>query len=183
MKYMVLLFSAILLTLVAFNSACAQIERGDTELSAQMSFMSRSFEQSSSSFWTLLLAARYGYFLTKNLEFEPEVMFSIYKDDDPGFVLSGNLAYNFSSRNPNNKIVPFISGGLGISNTIIFLPNIAYEGAEDTFWTILNAGAGVKLFVTERIAVRWEYRFQRFFESRDVTYHTLFFGLSGFFGK
>ncbi len=182
MKSVFLLFFAFLLTSTVFNTACAQIERGDKELSAQMSFMSRSYEQSSSSFWSLLLAVRYGYFFRKNLEFEPEIMFSVYKNEDPGFILSGNLAYNFISRNPGNKIVPFISGGLGISNTIIFLPNIAYEGMEDTSWTVLNAGAGVKLFVTEQIAIRWEYRLQRFYESRDVTCHTLFFGLSGFFG-
>lgn len=182
MKLMILL-SAVVLVMIAFNSASAQIERGDKELSAQMSFMSRSFEQSSNSFWSLLLAARYGYFLRKYLEFEPEIMFSIYKDEDTGFVISGNLAYNFGSRNPGNKVVPFIYAGLGFANTIIFLPNIAYEGAEDTFWTILNGGAGVKLFMTEQIALRCEYRFQRFFETRDITYHTLLFGLSVFFGK
>ncbi len=196
MKSALLLFFAALLLIVS-SDASAQIERGDKELSVQMSFMSRSIEQSSSSFWALLLAARYGYFLGKYLELEPEIMFSILKDEDPGFVISANLAHNFSRSNPENKIVPFILGGLGISNTFMFLPNVPFVGQE-TSWTILNAGAGVKLFVSEQIAVRLEYRFQRFFassdatdhdpfqsdfESRDVTCHNLFIGLSGFFGR
>jgi hypothetical protein len=182
LKRVIISLAIAVFTLFTFDIASAQIEQGQSELSSQFSFMSRSYESSDNSFYSLLLAIRYGYFISKNLEFEPEMLFSIYKDDDPGFILSGNLAYNFSRSDPDNKIIPFIFGGFGISNTIIFLPNVAYSGAESTTWTLLNAGAGIKVFVSEQVALRWEYRYQRLFEARDVSYHNLYIGISVFLG-
>jgi hypothetical protein len=167
--------------LCAFDTASAQIERGRHELSGQVSFMIRSAEGSSSSFDALTVSARYGYFITNALEFEPELMFGKYKSSDPGFIVSMNLAYNIGGSNPDNRTVPFLLAGGGVANTFIWLPNAPYISLDDTH-EVINAGAGIKVLLTNQIALRLEYRYRRFFMSRDIHHHDLFIGLSAFFG-
>ncbi len=103
------------------------------------------------------LAGRFGYFLSKNIEIEPEVAIGKFEDADVGYVLSCNLNYNLTA---GGKTVPF------------FL-----AGGEDTYM-LLNAGLGVKVFLSETAAFRAEYRFQHIFaEDGYITYH---YGLIGF---
>jgi hypothetical protein len=156
----------------------AQTEKGDKELSIAASFMSRKFERADEAWHAINLATSIGIFVTDGFEIEPEILISKYKDEDMGIVLSGNLAYNFNTSNGNP--VPFILGGAGYANTIIFLPRAAYEGDEDDNWTVINGGAGLKIFISKPIALRLEYRFQKFLGDTDVTNHIIFFGVSVF---
>ncbi len=181
MKRLLIPLATTVITLFTFSIASAQIEQGQHELSSQVSFMIRSIEHSSGSVDALTVSARYGYFITNVLEFEPELMFSKYKNSDLGFIASANLSFNVSRSNSDNKIVPFILAGGGIANTFIWLPDALYEGLDDTHG-VLNAGAGLKVFLTNQIALRLEYRYHRFFMSRDLNYHNLYIGISAFFG-
>jgi opacity protein-like surface antigen len=181
MRSLLIIFAVALFIILSVDTVFAQTENGDIELSGAASFMSRKFEDAEEAWWVINLATRLGIFVTRTIEIEPEIMFSKYKEEDLGYALSGNLVFNISSRSPDNDIVPFFLGGFGVSNTIQFLPNILWFGSEDNTWTILNLGAGFKLFISKQVALRLEYRFQNYFEEENITYHNIFFGISAFF--
>jgi hypothetical protein len=72
---------------------------------------------------------RFGWFLWKGLQLEPEVMFTIPIGEDKGdmaYFLAGHLVYNFKA---SPKLVPFVGGGAGIGNGIPFLGWV--EGSSD----------------------------------------------------
>ena len=181
MKRLIIALAIAVFAIFAFDTASAHIEQGRHELSGQVSLMIRSVE-SDGSFSALTLSTNYGYFITNALEIEPELLFSKYEHCESKFIVSMNLAYNFGGSNPDRKIVPFLIGGGGISNTILLYPGTPTWGLEEKSFTVLNAGAGAKIFLTSQVALRLEYRYQQFFESRDYYYHNVFLGISAFFG-
>jgi hypothetical protein len=170
----------IVFILGSFEPALTQIRPGEREFSLAASYSSRKFENDDESWTALNIAARAGFFMNRHVEIEPEILFSKYKEQDAGFILSGNIAYNFKSRGAEKTTIPFIMGGLGYANTLLFLPNIASSGAEDENWTVINAGGGVKLLISDPVAVRIEYRFQKFSGDEDATYHNVYIGFSMF---
>jgi opacity protein-like surface antigen len=181
MKCFLKVFIGVLTTLISVETAFAQTERGDKELSIAASFMARKIEHDD-QFWTAFnIPIRLGFLVTQNIEVEPEILFSKYEEEDAGFILSGNLAYNFNPTSPESKSVPFVLGGLGFSNTImLFAPNAAWVGDKDENWTVLNLGGGIKMFMSKPVALRLEYRFQKFLGDSDITYHNIFLGVSVF---
>jgi hypothetical protein len=72
-------------------------------------------------------------------------------------MLNGNVSYNFIS---TGKGVPFLLLGYGIANTIPFF-NVPFTKTNFRI-DVLNIGGGIKIFLQEDIAVRLEYRFQKF---------------------
>ncbi len=181
MRFLLITFMIGLFILLSVDTAFAQTENGDIELSGAASFMSRKFEDDEEAWWVINLATRLGIFVTRIVEFEPEIMLSKFEDEDLGYILSGNLVFNISSRRPGSNVVPFFLGGFGVSNTIQFLPNIPLSGSDEFTWSIINVGAGFKFFISKQAALRLEYRFQNYFEEENITYHNIFFGISAFF--
>ena len=180
MKCFVKVFVGVLTVLISVETVFAQIERGDKEFSIAASYMSMKYEDAEEAWWTANLAVRLGFLVTNNIEIEPEILFSKYKEEDAGFVLSGNLAYNFSPIGPEGNAVPFVLGGFGYSNTLIFVHNVASSSWDDEKWTVLNLGGGFKGFMSKPVALRVEYRFQKFSGDWDYTYHNIFLGISAF---
>ena len=181
MKCFLKVFVGILTVLISVDTVFAQTERGDKEFSNSVSFMSVKYEHADEYMWVLNLATRLGFFVTKNIEVEPEIQFTKYKEEDAGVFFSGNIAYNFSLTSQEGRLVPFVLGGFGFSNATMIAPNIPYTSWEDKNWTVLNLGGGLKIFVPKPIALRLEYRFQNWFGNPNYTYHNIFFGISVFF--
>lgn len=169
-----------LIILTCFETAPADTEKGDVEISGSAAFMSKKSEYSSESLWSLHIATRLGVFITGNFEIEPEILLSKFKEEDVGYVLSGNLAYNLKVGEQESRIMPFVLAGIGYSNTIMYLPEITYIGSDSANWIVLNLGGGFKIFAAESVAFRLEYRFQQFYEDVDYTNHSIFIGISGF---
>ena len=125
----------------------------------------------------IYIPARIGYFISKNIEIEPE--FNImYRDSEFDSVtknlLLANLAYNF---NASSRIMPFLLAGAGI----IKLREGVYIGWPSIYTElVLNAGAGLKWFFAKRIAMRIEYRFIYYDGREATTRHNLFIGISIF---
>jgi len=158
----------------------SQTKAGAKELSIGASYMSRSYENSDESWTAFNIPIRLGFCVTNNLEIEPELLFNKYEDEDAGLIFSVNFAYNINRPGQSNPTVPFLLGGVGFSNTIVILPNYAGAGIEDKNWTILNLGAGLKIFLAKPAALRLEYRFQKYNGSSELTYHNVLFGMSVF---
>lgn len=170
---------AIAIVLAASSSFAQPREGRNMELSLSGTFQKYSsetsyyygYETDSEDLTAFLVSPRLGFFVLEGLEIEPEILL-IVGETDPVYVLNGFVSYNFLSEGQG---VPFLLVGYGIANTVPFfnLPRNNTNFMVD----VLNAGGGLKLFVKEDIAVRIEYRFQRFTGESGMAYHDLFFRL------
>jgi hypothetical protein len=175
----------ILVSLTFVSGASAQLEKGTKELSFAAAFMG--VKESDQDIETAFnLSVRFGYLITREFEIEPEVIFSAYEGGDPGFILSANFLYNLSLPEASNAI-PFFLIGIGRSNSVHFF-NQMNLGDTKMDYTILNLGLGSKFFLNDSAALRFEYRFQRFFAEelrtphftydRSISYHNFAFGMT-----
>ncbi len=132
---------------------------------------------------------RVGFFLTNNLEIEPEVNYNYQRVSWNGdyasqtaTVLLANVAYNFST---SSQVMPFVIGGAGI---VMLSASATDEETESESGFAWNAGAGIKWFVANSVALRLEYRLLSFsityedgFELKEShTYHRILAGISIF---
>ena len=179
-------------------SASGQTEQGSWEfsLSSNLGLVSRSSEYSSPYGSSqsegepegfLTLALRPGYYLADGLAFEPEFLWTAIEGIPPSFSLSGNLAYNF--RIEGSRATPFVLLGYGLGNAIPIFQRVAVRTSDQWNIPVVNAGAGVKFFATEQVAVRLEYRFQRYSQEESsgsgswkssTQFHNIFMGIALF---
>jgi len=157
------------------------------ELSLSGTYQNFSSGTSSGSSNAFLFSTRAGFFVLEGLELEPEIMLLLSSGPVPVYLISGNISYNFISA---GKGVPFVLLGYGIANTVPMF-NVPFLST-DFGVGVLNAGVGAKTFLRENIALRVEYRYQKFsgegrtgtdgfstFTQRvDARIHTVQFGLS-----
>jgi hypothetical protein len=142
---------------------------------------------------------RFGFFLWKGLEFEPELLLTAenYKYVSPdftkkvhstGWLLSGNMLYNFKLKSP--RLIPFILAGYGFGNGDLEGTDVDEYYGTNPKTTLLNLGAGLKYLFGNIGALRLEYRFRggriKYTEgttqySDKVNYHMVLLGLSLFF--
>jgi hypothetical protein len=177
----------ILIALTA-TSLLAQPREGRMhELSLSGSYQNYSSGSSSGSSGAFLISPRFGFYVVQGFEIEPEILLMLSPGSDPVYMVNGNISYNFLSA---GKTIPFVVGGYGLANTVPFfgVPLMRIDFAVG----VLNLGGGIKAFVKEDIAVRVEYRYQKFsgegettlsssfsyIHKVDVTIHTVQFGIS-----
>jgi len=200
MKKVIILLAGILISLIFVDSVFAQLEKGKAELSFGASFMGmQPAQEGEESNFGVNISTRLGYFFTRRFEAEPEIIFTSYEHQKAGVILSANLLYN-QPLAEGSRIVPFLLAGGGWANSVHLLTQInSNSGEEATIsgegvrnYQILNLGTGARFFLTNSIALRLEYRFQRFFakkEELDVagrlvtydptrSYHNVMVGLS-----
>ena len=180
-------FRMMMFVALAASPLLAQPREGkNKELSLSGSYQNYSTGSSSSSSGAFLISPRLGFFVLGGLELEPEVVLMFSSGSEAAYMLNGNVSYNFISE---GKAVPFLLAGYGLANTVPFfnVPLTRIGFSVD----VLNLGGGVKAFLREDIAIRFEYRFQKFSGQRQSTYsgfsftqkvdmriHTVQFGLS-----
>ncbi|MGA2363016.1 MAG: outer membrane beta-barrel protein [Candidatus Aminicenantales bacterium] len=194
----VCVFLGVLLLLSAATSAAGSVVEGKKfEFSTAFSFESIKFGTGTDwykvSFFNV--PVRLGYFIWKGLEFEPELMLTAqhesysggYTYNQTGWLLSGNLLYNFKL-NKSPRLLPFILAGFGFGNGVPYAGYVEkYDvGAKATF---PNLGVGLKYLFGNIAALRLEYRYrhERIKVTSEGTYvekvtlNGLFLGLSLFF--
>jgi hypothetical protein len=152
------------------------------ELGTSISFTSVSLSGYSGSDTYLIMPVRFGYYVWKGLEIEPELLITSVHPGHTGFNLSGNVAYNFKVA---GKFVPFVLGGAGFGNGYASGPIVS--SSTDVTATLINGGAGVKYVLGTIAAVRMEYRYTHNRLSKgdtlvqNMSFHQIFLGLSIFF--
>jgi len=171
----------VLLFLGATFAAAQPVAGKKFELGTSLSFSTFKFSGSSESETILTIPLRFGYYIWKGLELEPELMMVKFEDSDLTYNLSANLSYNFKTA---GKIVPFVLAGAGFGNAFAVGPYM--EGGEGLNAFLLNFGGGAKFLVGNSGAVRVEYRFTRNHLSADLdsdnlNYHQILVGVSLFF--
>jgi hypothetical protein len=139
--------------------------------------------------WTVLnVPIRFGWFVWKGLEIEPEFVMTIPLGEDEGgntsYFFGTNLAYNFRTK---GKLVPFVGGTAGIGNGIPYMGWV--EGGSGEKVTAFGGLAGVKYLLGDIAAIRLEYKLLRYSWKDDSnplndetgTIHQILAGLSVFF--
>lgn len=195
------LFTAILMVLSA-SIALSQMQQGGWEFSVSGAFASLSskteysgsvgshtYESEAESYFTVML--RPGFYVIDGLEIEPEISWGGASGVPPSYSFSGNASYNFLI--PGSRVAPFVLAGYGIGNSMPMMGLMIARFSDSFDVSVLNAGAGLKVFATKSVAFRAEYRYQRFARgdirapggyssSMDVTYnlHNVFLGVSVF---
>lgn len=164
------ILSIIITIIFAAVSLSAQPREGkNVELSLSGSYQNYSSGSSSGSSGAFLISPRAGFFLINGLELEPELLFMVASGSDPAYVLNGNVSYNFLT---DKNSVPFILVGYGIANTTPFF-NVPF-GKTDFKVGVLNIGAGAKIFIGKDVALRIEYRFQKFSGQEEKNYYSYY---------
>ncbi len=164
MKRLVL---SLFVVLTATSLSAQPSEGKSVELSISGAYQHLSSDNSSSGSGAFLLSPRLGIFVVEGLELEPEFVLLAAEGNDPMYMVNANISYNFRT---HGKSTPFLLIGYGLANTV---PAFGVP----MFWSdfsigVLNIGAGAKIFVTDDIAIRLEYRYQHFSGESD----TQFFG-------
>jgi len=135
------------------------------------SYSSGSQSSSSDAQGYLTLVSRTGIFVYEGLSVEPEISLTAIEGTEPALVFAGNISYTFTP--PNSNVCPFILGGVGIGNAIPMGPNPLGRTSDALDVFMIGAGAGLKVFLTESAALRFEYRYQHF--SHEYEYVTSYY--------
>jgi len=182
-------FFAVLLFLGATFAASQPVPGKKFELGTSVNFFSVKYEVEIgySDSWSILnVPIRFGWYVWKGLELEPEVImtFPLSGGKDMAYFAGVNLAYNFRTK---GKLVPFIGGSAGIGNGIPYMGWV--EGGSGEKVTAFGGLAGVKYLLGNIAAIRAEYRLLRYDWNDDDdpdydetgTIHQILLGLSIFF--
>ncbi|MEE9555497.1 MAG: outer membrane beta-barrel protein [candidate division Zixibacteria bacterium] len=160
----------------------------ELSFSGNMGSVSSSYSGQSNSSQFIALTFHPGFFVTENIEIEPEIQWLAADGDKPLLSYSANVAYNFG--NPPSTKIPFILLGFGRTNSIPFNRTLLFRSSDKHDISILNVGAGMKFLAAKNVAFRMEYRHQSFTYSRSfgnttnkysTKYNQMLFGFSIFF--
>lgn len=131
----------------------------------------------------LVLPVRFGYFVWKGLEIEPEVFITSFDPGGAGFNLNGNVAYHFKVA---GRLVPFVLAGVGVGNG--FTAGLTVYEQTDATAFLINGGVGAKYVIGNVAAFRAEYRYTHNRMTKggglliqNLNIHQILVGLSVFF--
>jgi len=152
---------------IALASACA-LSQPFPEKRVELSFsggLQSISSGSGASSAVFLLTPRVGYFALGGLEVEGEGTFAFAGGSDPAYMFNGILSYNFPLR---GRAVPFILAGYGVANSVptFNVPLLSYSLAQ---LGVLNVGVGMKALLADNVAMRVEYRYQKFSGTQSPT--------------
>ena len=104
------------------------------------------------------------FYITRRLSVEPEFLYMRHDAHDQDYIFQPNLAFDIT--NPSGRVVPYVIGGAGVlhhrarfvgTDLSTFPPRPFDVTRSSTTWTA-SAGAGVKVFVTDRVFIAPEAR-------------------------
>jgi hypothetical protein len=163
MKKIIVFFAMFLFILLFVRDTFAQlIQEKRFELSTSASFLNvkHNRHRTDSEF---NLRLRFGVFLHKGLEIEPELFLNIQEDlEYTGVFFLANISQNFKA---SKRIIPFILGGVGFGNGEIIYDTTFDQGMKITAF---NFGAGIKYLLSSSAAFRIEYRFTKYMGKETV---------------
>lgn len=113
----------------------------------------------------VLVGGSFRFYVTRRISVEPEFLYLYHSENDEDFIVQPNVAVDL--RKSNKKVVPYVIAGVGaIYHRGTFSGLDFNTGAfrsfdvSDTTWTA-SAGAGVRIFVSDRVFILPEARIGR----------------------
>jgi len=167
--------------LTAVLPALSQTQPGSWELSAAVNLGSYgySYENTSGGHTStgeseargyLGMDFRVGVYIVEGLSIEPEIYILAVEKDLPSFNLGANLGYTFTI--PNSPIKPFAVAGYGIGNGIPMMQRLMGRTSDKLDVPVFRVGGGLKVFVAKQVALKVEYRYERYSYEHSTTYYT-----------
>jgi opacity protein-like surface antigen len=167
------------------SSAISQTKAGNWELSlaGNLGSLQSSYEYSSSgggyssnysnggdaqSYMGLDLRA--GFFVVDGFSLEPEIYMLVVEKAKPAYNFGANASYTASI--PNSPVKPFVSVGYGIGNAVPLMQRIMGRSSDDMDIPVLRAGTGLKVFVSKQVALKVEYRYERYTSETESSYYS-----------
>jgi opacity protein-like surface antigen len=162
-------------------SAFSQTERGSWELSlaGNMGIYSTSSEYTSAGRTTTNdgealgyfgLDLRAGYYVVDGLSVEPEIYMLAVEKSPPAFNIGANASYTFTIR--DSPVKPFVIAGYGIGNGVPVMQRIMGRTSSEFDIPVLRVGGGLKVFLSQQVALKAEYRYERFSYEETSTYYS-----------
>jgi opacity protein-like surface antigen len=115
------------------------------------------------------LDLRVGAYVVEGFSLEPEVYVLAVEKTPPAFSFGANAAYTFSI--PQSPVKPFITVGYGIGNGIPLMQRLMDRSSSDLDIPVFRAGGGLKVFVSKQVALKVEYRYERYSQDNTTTYY------------
>ncbi len=176
---MFLLLSALLLA--AFPAA-AQTEGGSWEFSlagnvgstttsSEYTYGGQTRTSDGEAQTYLGLDLRVGAYVVNGFSLEPEVYLLAVDKVPPTWNLGANASYTFTI--PESPVKPFITAGYGIGNGIPLMQRLFNRSSDDLDIPVLRVGGGVKVFFSRYVALKAEYRYERY--SQENSYGSSFY--------
>ena len=161
---------ALMLILGAAVVSAQPVEGKKFELGTSVDYYSFG---SSGSTWASYLSVpvRFGWYIWKGLEIEPQVTVSIPLKNagyfKAAYIGSLNVFYNYKI---GKKFIPFAGGGFGLGNGLPYpmYTNgsiLAYSGWKTWAWDLAG---GVKYLLSDSVVLRVEYRYSRYHLGGDA---------------
>jgi hypothetical protein len=176
MKRFILLFAALLI--VSAHSS-AQFKQGDVELSFSGSLGSLSNSSNTSGYNysesrnVAILSVVPGYYIIDGLSLEAELGLLAEEKASPAQYLLGNVSYTY--RIPESRVALFGRVGYGVSNSIQIPMQLGIVSRVTSNFDVgvFNAGAGVKILVSQGAALRAELNYKS--HSWTSEYHSAYY--------
>ncbi len=106
------------------------------------------------------LNLRAGYYIVDGFSLEPELYLLAVEKTPPAFNFGANASYTFTI--PESPVKPFLIAGYGIGNGIPIMQRLIGRSSGDFDIPVARLGAGVKFLVTKQVALKLEYRYERY---------------------
>jgi opacity protein-like surface antigen len=116
------------------------------------------------------LDLRAGIFVIDGFSLEPEIYMLAVKSVQPAFNIGANACYTASIT--NSPVKPFLTIGYGIGNAIPLMQRVMGRSSGDFDIPVLRGGGGLKVFVSKQVALRVEYRYERFSSEQESSYYS-----------
>lgn len=168
--------AVVILTLALPKTTWAETKAGDLELNVAASASvlvpeEPGFLQSPSAIYSASLQTSVGYFVTPHSEFDVAALFSRSgnnRNETSTFVGLLRYKYHFNTK---GVVVPYLGPSVG---------GFAFDSrGNDEAGPLFGGVAGIKSFITERIAVTTEYDYLKLdVKGQSFDFHSIFVGLS-----
>jgi opacity protein-like surface antigen len=153
-KVLTIVFLGLFVFFMAGEIKSQPIEGKKFEFSLASSFSNIKEKDDNDSTTILNVSSRFGFFVYKGLEIEPEVIITIPDDsENTGYRILLNLAYNFKL---SKNTLFFLLGGGGYGNGSELF---GWVWDQDMGISVYNFGAGFKYLIGNSAAIRAEYRY------------------------
>ncbi|HYJ84947.1 MAG TPA: outer membrane beta-barrel protein [Pyrinomonadaceae bacterium] len=161
LKRLINLTAAVAIVMSCLLNAAAQDDLTPPKAEVKATFGGAAFDETSHS----VFGGSARFYVTRRLSVEPEFLYMRNSDTDQDYLFQPNVAFDLSD--PTGRFVPYVIGGAGVIHHQARFPGFDFSSgvprvfdASFTTWTA-SAGAGVKIFVTDRLFVSPEARLGR----------------------
>jgi opacity protein-like surface antigen len=155
------LTATVALILFCLVHAMAQDELTPPKAEVKATFGGAAFEETSHS----VFGGSARFYVTRRFSVEPEFVYMRNSSRDQDYLFQPNVAVDLAD--PTGRFVPYVIAGAGVLHHQARFPGFDFStgvprvfDASFTTWTA-SAGAGVKIFVTDRLFVSPEGRLGR----------------------